>query len=100
MKVAISQPMNGRTAEQIKQERQSVVEYIKGLGIEVIDTVLNIDAEKDPMYYLGESIKMFSDADAVVFMPDWELARGCRIEYHIAEEYGKIIILLPQDKDF
>ena len=32
-----------------------------------------------------------SEADAVVFMPGWENARGCRIEHEIALEYGKYI---------
>lgn len=99
MKIAISQPMYGRSVEQIKAERQPLIKKLEELGMSVIDTVLDIEEQKDPMYYLGESVKLFADADAVVFMPDWEMARGCRIEYKIAEEYGKIIVLLPRNKE-
>lgn len=70
MKIAISQPMYGRSVEQIKAERQPLIKKLEELGMSVIDTVLDIEEQKDPMYYLGESVKLFADADAVVFMPD------------------------------
>lgn len=91
MKIMISQPMMGKSDKQIKQERQSLIEMLEAEGHQVIDTVLDISEGLSPVYYLGESIKKMSEADAVVFMPGWENARGCRIEHEIALEYGKYI---------
>lgn len=36
-------------------------------------------------------LNLLEKADAIVFMPGWERARGCRIEYLVAREYGKFI---------
>lgn len=91
MKVMISQPMARKSTKQIKEERETLIKEIEAEGNEVIDTVLDIGEKLSPVYYLGESIKKMADADAVVFMPGWENARGCRIEHQIALEYGKYI---------
>ena len=39
MKVMVSQPMNGRTEEQIKEERQEIVDKFNKMHIDVIDTL-------------------------------------------------------------
>ena len=33
-----------------------------------------------------------AEADAVIFAPGWETARGCRMEHLAAEEYGIRIV--------
>lgn len=38
MKVMISQPMNGRSSEDILNERQSLTQKFNDLGIEVLNT--------------------------------------------------------------
>lgn len=99
MKVMISQPMNGKTTEQIKNERAEIIDKFNKLHIDVIDTVFNFEAPIEsnaPVYYLAESIKEMSKVDAVYFMENWQLARGCKIERKIAEEYGIKIL----DTDF
>ena len=95
MKIAISQPMRGKTTKEILAERAGIVAKLENMGIEVVNTILDISEGKSPIYYLGESIKKLSEADAILFMPGWELSRGCFIEHQVAEEYGKPIILLP-----
>ena len=45
----------------------------------------------EAIYYLSKSIEFIGKVDAVVFMPNWENARGCRIEHAVAKEYGKFI---------
>ena len=92
MKIFISQPMNGKTTEQIKNERQAMVEYFEGMEHEVIDSIY-YDTEKEqptnvPLWYLGKSLQDMSKADAVVFMHGWENARGCLAENHCAKTYG------------
>ena len=92
MKIMISQPMKGKTAEQIKAERTELVKQLESEGHEVIETIFeDFSEEKSPIYYLAKSIEMLDKADAVVFMPGWENARGCRIEFNVANAYGKFI---------
>ena len=91
MKAMISQPMRGKTNEQIRQERAELVKQLEEQGHEVIDTVLDISENKSPIYYLSKSIELLDQADAVVFMKGWQDARGCRIEYTKAVEYGKFV---------
>lgn len=93
MKIMISQPMRGKTNEQIRQERAELVKELEKQGHEVIDTVFeNAPADEDTaIYMLSQSIRYIGKVDAVVFMPGWENARGCRIEYEVADNYGKFI---------
>ena len=97
MKVAISQPMHGKTTKQILEERAMLVAKLENSNTQVINTILDISEGKDPMFYLGESIQIMAEADAIIFMPGWEKARGCWLEYQAAKRYGKIIFLLPEN---
>ena len=97
MKIMISQPMNGKTTEQIRKEREELVKELEKQGHEIIDTIFTDEVPEgyDPaIYYLSKSIRTIGKADAVVFMKDWEQARGCRIENQVALAYGKFIKLL------
>lgn len=93
LKIMISQPMKGKTEEQIRSERAELVKKLEEKGHEVVDTIF---AEETPegdarLYYLSKSIEAMSKVDAVVFMPGWEKARGCQIEHEIAVKYNKFI---------
>ena len=93
--VMISQPMNGKTNEQIIEERNKLVRLLTGRGYKVIDTIIREDAPKnvdEGIYYLAKSIEFIGQVDIVVFMKGWEKARGCRIEHQVAVEYDKKII--------
>ena len=99
MKVMISQPMNGRSEEEIKKERQDIIEKFNKMHIEVIDTLFTEEAPQDcnvAVYYLGKSISAMKDIDAIYMCDNWLNARGCRIENRVAREYGIKIL----DKDF
>lgn len=91
MKVMISQPMRGKTIEQIRNEREELVKQLEAQGHEVIDTVLDLSEGKAPVYYLAKSIELLAEVDGVVFMEGWAFARGCRIEHDVAVRYGKWI---------
>jgi hypothetical protein len=94
MKIMISQPMKGKTNEQIREERAELVEKLKVEGHEVIDTVFDDfpEGKATPVHYLAKSIEFIANVDGVVFMPGWENARGCKIEHQIAKEYGKWVM--------
>lgn len=92
MKIMISQPMRGKTNEQIRKEREQLVKKLKSEGHEVIDTIINEKLPKDineAIYYLSKSIEFIGKVDAIYFMKGWEKARGCKIEHEVAVEYGK-----------
>lgn len=92
MKVMISQPMRGKTNEQIKQEREELVKRLEKDGFEVIDTIISEEAPQNSnaaIYYLSKSIEFISKVDIVYFMKGWEKARGCKIENQICQDYGK-----------
>lgn len=93
-KVMISQPMRGKTNEQIRQERAQAVKELTDMGYEVLDTVFeNAPADEDvAIYMLSQSIRFLGRADLVVFMKGWEHARGCKIEHEVAVNYGKEIV--------
>lgn len=92
MKIMISQPMRGKNSERIRWERENLVKELQEAGHYVIDTVLDISENKSPIYYLAKSIELLDQADAVIFMKGWQDARGCRIEYQVAKDYGKFIM--------
>lgn len=91
MKVMISQPMRGKTKEQIREQRAELVTRLQEEGLEVVDTVFeNGPADEDiAIYMLSQSIRYIGKVDAVYFMKGWEKARGCKIEHEVAVQYGK-----------
>ena len=93
MKIMISQPMRGKTNEQIREERAELVKQLESEGYEVVDTVFENAPENEDVaiYMLSQSIRYIGKVDGVVFMPGWENARGCRIEYEVATAYGKFV---------
>lgn len=91
MKVMISQPMLGRSNEEIKKEREELVNELTKVGYEVVNTIFDLGEDATPLNYLSKSIDTMSDVDVVIFMPGWENARGCRIEFEVATKYGKLV---------
>ena len=95
-KIFISQPMKGKTDDEILSERKAAVESAeKELGeeVEVIDSFFQNDpVGTKPLWFLGKSIELLSTADVAYFAKGWESARGCRIEHKCAAEYGITII--------
>ena len=88
---SISQPMNGKTDEEIKAERATLIAKAKeNYGdIEVIDSFFECAPHNaKPLWFLGESLKKLADADVAIFAKDWESARGCKIENQCAIAYG------------
>ena len=95
-KLFISQPMKDKTDDEILAEREKAIKLCKkylGEDIEVIDSFIeNAPADATPLWYLGESIKLLSQADYAFFCEGWEEARGCVIEHDCARKYDIHII--------
>ena len=92
MKVFISQPMKGKTNEEIKAERNRLIGKVRALygdDIEIIDSFFeNAPADARPLWILGKSLELLATADVAAFARGWRDARGCRIENICAIEYG------------
>lgn len=98
-KLFISQPMRGLTDEEILKVREEIRERAERFIEEPIDLIESFISEYPgeinksiPVWYLGKSIQLMSQADVVYFGGDWEDARGCKIEYEIANAYSLVII--------
>nr|DAQ33250.1 MAG TPA: N-deoxyribosyltransferase [Caudoviricetes sp.] len=91
-KLFISQPMNGKSDEQILKEREEAVREAKivcGEEVELIDSFFqSAPADARPLWFLGKSLELLSTADVAYFAPGWKDARGCKIEHLCAVEYG------------
>lgn len=95
-KLFISQPMKGKTDEEILAERKKAIESAErnlGEPVEVIDSFFqNAPTDARPLWFLGKSLELLSTADIAYFAKGWEDARGCRIENQCAIEYGIEVI--------
>lgn len=98
MKVFISQPMRGLAEREIKLNRANAIENIKRLygdDVEIIDNYF--DSDEKPLFKLGKSIELLSEADIVYLCKGWNKARGCKIEYMCASDYDVKIIFEEGD---
>lgn len=100
--VYVSLPTDGKLDIEIEEEREKIRQYlIHHLEIEDVYLLPNLfkDIPKaNPMWAFGKSLESLSLADIVVFTKDWKSYRECRLEYIIANEYGKKIIEYKGEK--
>ena len=91
MKVFLSQPMRGKTHEEIlssiREVQEFLTKYLDSTNIEIIESYSPKNKSKEPLVALGDSIKMLANADLAVFLDDWNQYRGCIIEHHTAKIY-------------
>lgn len=98
IKIFISQPMRGLSADEITAKRGEIIASINDLvkdDFEIIDSYFaDYNPEKGcmPLKYLSKSLELLADADVAVFGKGWESARGCCIEHECAKQYGIITI--------
>jgi hypothetical protein len=89
-KVFVSQPMRGKSNEEIQSERDMLIAEARKTAageIEVLDSFFK-DFDGNALAFLGKSISLLSSADIAVFGRGWQDARGCVIEHKCCEEYG------------
>ena len=103
MKAMFSQPMAGKTDNEIVATRNRAVAELKKRGYEIVNTLFTDEwysrdsmAERGvvqiPVCFLAKSIENMSLCHAAYFCKGWESARGCRIEHEVARAYGLEII--------
>lgn len=103
MKAMLSQPMNGKTDEEIVATRERAIKKLKEKGYEIVNTLFtdewySKDKMKErgvvqiPLCFLAKGIENMSLCHAAYFCKGWEEARGCKIEHEVAKAYGLDII--------
>lgn len=103
MKAMISQPMAGKTDEEIVLTREKATKALESKGYEVVNTLFtdewySNESMKErgvvliPLCFLAKSLENMSLCHAVYFCKGWKNARGCRIEHDAALAYGLNII--------
>lgn len=102
-KAMLSQPMNGKTDEEIIATRERAISALQEKGYEIVNTLFTDEwYSKDkmeergvvqiPLCFLAKSLENMSLCHAAYFCKGWEDARGCRIEHEAAVAYGLEII--------
>ena len=102
-KAMLSQPMAGKTQEEIIVTREKAISDLTKRGYEIVNTLFTDEwynkesMEKRgvvqiPLCFLAKSLENMSLCHCAYFCKGWENARGCRIEYAAAEAYGLEII--------
>lgn len=100
MKYFISQPMSGKSNEEIQSTRDKIIVLIKERDpdAEIIDSFFKDSPHIDnPVYWLGKSLEKLSEADTCVFVDGWNQSRGCFIEYMTCVKYNIGIVF---DRDY
>ena len=102
-KVMISQPMRGKTDDEIVETREKAIAALEGKGYEVVNTLFTDEwyskeameergVVQIPVCFLSKSIENMSLCHAAYFCAGWEDARGYRIEHDVATAYGLDIL--------
>ena len=103
MKAMLSQPMAGKTEEEIRETREKAIKVLKERGDEIVNTLFTDEwysresmeergVVQIPLCFLAKSLENMSKCHAAYFCKGWETARGCRIEHDAAVAYGLDII--------
>lgn len=102
-KAMLSQPMAGKTEQEIVEARERAIAALEAKGFEIVNTLFTDDWYSDqamkargvvqiPLCFLAKSLENMSLCHAAYFCKGWEQARGCRIEHEAAKAYGLEII--------
>ena len=103
MKVMISQPMAGKTDEEIVATRERAIKVLEGKGYDIVNTLFTDEwyspeamkergVENIPLCFLAKSLENMSLCSTAYFCKGWRQARGCRIEHEVALAYGLNVI--------
>lgn len=102
-KAMLSQPMAGKTKEEIVATREKAIAALKARGYDIVNTLFTDDwyskekmeergVVQIPLCFLAKSLENMSLCHAAYFCKGWEQARGCKIEHDAAVAYGLVII--------
>lgn len=103
MKAMLSQPMAGKTEQEIIETRERAISALTKKDYEIVNTLFTDEwyskeameargVANIPLCFLAKSLENMSLCHAAYFCKGWKQARGCRIEHEVAKAYGLTII--------
>ena len=103
MKAMLSQPMAGKTQDEIVATREKAIAALEEKGYEIVNTLFTDEwyhpekmkergVVQIPLCFMAKGLENMSLCHAVYFCKGWENARGCRIEHEAAKAYGLEVI--------
>jgi hypothetical protein len=109
LKAMLSQPMAGKSEEEIIETRDKAIKVLESKGYEIVNTLFTDEwyskekmeergVVQIPLCFMAKSLENMSLCHAVYFCNGWENARGCKIEHDAAVAYGLEIIYEEQNK--
>ena len=107
--IFISQPMTGKSEEEILATRQKAIDRIHRLAskdgeqVNIIDSYIDDatrnefqgrmgDAINWDIYWLSQSLQKLAMADTIWLCEGWEYSKGCNVELECAISYGLDIV--------
>ena len=99
----VSQPMAGKTEEEIVATRRRAKEHLAALGYDFVNTLFTDEwyspesmrergVVNAPLCFIAKSLENMSLCHVAYFAKGWERTRGCRIEHAVAQAYGVEIL--------
>lgn len=109
-KAMLSQPMAGKSNEEIIATRERAIKVLTEKGYEIVNTLFTDEwyshkameergVVNIPLCFLAKSLENMSKCHAAYFCRGWEQARGCQIEHAAAVAYGLEIIYEEDDEE-
>ena len=103
--IFISQPMTGKSEEEILATRQKEIDKIhqlaseKDIQVHIVDSYVDDATRKHfeerltddinwDIYWLSQSLQKLALADTIWLCEGWEHSKGCNIEFACAIQYG------------
>ena len=107
--IFISQPMTGKSEEEILETRQKEIDKIHQLAskdgeqVHIIDSYIDDATRNDfqrrmsdainwDIYWLSQSLQKLAMADMIWLCDGWEHSKGCNVELECAIQYGLNIV--------
>ena len=107
--IFISQPMTGKSEEEILATRQEAIDKIhqlaseKDIQVRIIDSYVDDATRKHfeerltddinwDIYWLSQSLQKLAIADMIWLCDGWEYSKGCNVELECAIQYGLDIV--------
>ena len=107
--IFISQPMTGKSEEEILATRQREIDKIHqlfdadGVEINIIDSYIDDATRKHfqkytsddinwDIYWLSQSLERLAMADMIWLCDGWEYSKGCNVELECAIQYGVSVV--------
>lgn len=102
-KAMLSQPMAGKTDEEIITTREKAISVLKDMGFEIVNTLFTDQWYSEgsmsdrgvvqrPLCFLANSLENMSLCHAAYFCKGWDKTRGCKLEHDAAIAYGLEVI--------